>query len=168
MTNKEAVKLIREIEEDGRNVTSEHIKALDLAIKALERDDERSQFIIKVNTKADVQRISKEIIRQVETGVVLPIEEFEIKRLERPQGEWIPIKTRELTAEEKEENPDIEFAWDCPIPEEGQDVIITTKWGNVQLCTFCWDAHYGSFFDEMDDDEVIAWMPLPNAYKQED
>lgn len=36
MTNKEAVKLIREIEEDGRNVTSEHIKALDIAIKALE------------------------------------------------------------------------------------------------------------------------------------
>ena len=36
MTNKEAIKLIQGIEEDGRNVTSEHIEALDLAIKALE------------------------------------------------------------------------------------------------------------------------------------
>lgn len=36
MTNKEAIKLIQAIEEDGRNVTSEHIEALDLAIKALE------------------------------------------------------------------------------------------------------------------------------------
>lgn len=47
MTNKEAVKLIREIEEDGRNVTSEHIKALDLAIKALEQID-----LIKFNIHA--------------------------------------------------------------------------------------------------------------------
>lgn len=38
MTNKEAIKLIQEIEEDGRNVTSEHVEALDLAIKALESD----------------------------------------------------------------------------------------------------------------------------------
>ena len=36
MTNKEAIELIQEIEEDGRNVTSKHIEALDLAIKALE------------------------------------------------------------------------------------------------------------------------------------
>ncbi len=36
MTNKEAIKLIQEIEEDGRNVTFKHIEALDLAIKALE------------------------------------------------------------------------------------------------------------------------------------
>ena len=36
MTSKDAIKLIQEIEEDGRNVTKEHIEALDLAIKALE------------------------------------------------------------------------------------------------------------------------------------
>ena len=35
MTNKEAIKLIQGIEEDGRNVNKEHIEALDLAIKAL-------------------------------------------------------------------------------------------------------------------------------------
>ncbi len=36
MTNKEAIRLIQGIEEDGRNVTVEHIEALELAIKALE------------------------------------------------------------------------------------------------------------------------------------
>ena len=36
MTLDEAIKLIRGIEEDGRNVTSEHVEALNLAIKALE------------------------------------------------------------------------------------------------------------------------------------
>lgn len=35
MTKKEAIKLIQGIEEDGRNVTSEHIEAIGLAIKAL-------------------------------------------------------------------------------------------------------------------------------------
>ena len=35
MTNTEAIKLIQEIEEDGRNVTAEHIAALDLAVEAL-------------------------------------------------------------------------------------------------------------------------------------
>jgi len=40
MTNEEAIKLIREIEEDGRNVTTEHIEALELAIKALKFIDE--------------------------------------------------------------------------------------------------------------------------------
>ena len=40
MTNKEAIKLIQGIEEDGRNVTSDHVEALNLAIKALEFTDE--------------------------------------------------------------------------------------------------------------------------------
>lgn len=35
MTKKEAVKLIQEIEEDGRNITSRHIEALCFAVKAL-------------------------------------------------------------------------------------------------------------------------------------
>lgn len=35
MTTKEAIKLIQRIEEDGRNVTAEHVEALGLAIKAL-------------------------------------------------------------------------------------------------------------------------------------
>ena len=88
-----------------------------------------------------------------------------IKALEN--SSWIPVKTRELTAEEKEEHPDITFMWDCPLPDDSQDVLITTCWGDVQLCTFCVDS-MGSYFDEMDEDEVLAWMPLPEPYKNED
>ena len=36
MTNKEAIKLLQQIEEDGWNVMNFHDEALDLAIKALE------------------------------------------------------------------------------------------------------------------------------------
>lgn len=78
---------------------------------------------------------------------------------------WIPVKTRELTAEEKEEYPDITFMWDCPLPDDDQDVLITTKWGDVQLCTFCCDD-MGSYFDDCDWDDVLAWMPKPEPYKK--
>lgn len=40
MTSKDAIKLIQGIEEDGWNVTSDHVKALELAIKAFEFIDE--------------------------------------------------------------------------------------------------------------------------------
>lgn len=82
-------------------------------------------------------------------------------------NQWIPIKTRELTAEEKTEYPDITFMWDCPLPDDAQDVLISTSWGDVKICTFCVDE-YGSYFDEMDEDDVLAWMPLPQPYTKED
>lgn len=37
MSLEEAIKLIQEIEEDGRNVTTEHIEALELVIMALKQ-----------------------------------------------------------------------------------------------------------------------------------
>ena len=51
MENIEAIKLIQSIEEDGRNVTNEHIDALELAIKALEFIDENfpNSFIDYLN-----------------------------------------------------------------------------------------------------------------------
>ena len=88
-----------------------------------------------------------------------------IKALEN--SSWIPIKTRELTDEEKEEHPDCTFMWDCPLPDDAQDVLISTSWGDVKICTFCVDF-YGSYFDEMDEDDVLAWMPLPEPYTKED
>ena len=91
--------------------------------------------------------------------------EMAIKALEN--SSWIPIKTRELTAEEKEEYPDITFMWDCPLPDDVQDVLITTRWGDVQLCTFCVDDK-GLYFDDMDFDDVLAWMPLPEPYTKEE
>jgi len=81
---------------------------------------------------------------------------------------WIPISYRELTDEEREElDPAIRFKWTCPLPEDMEEVLITTKYGNVQLATFE-VTEEGSFFDEMDEDDVVAWMPLPSPYKPEE
>lgn len=52
MNNKEAIKLVQGIEEDGRNVTSEHVEALDLAIKAIEEKEADKWNVI--HTEADL------------------------------------------------------------------------------------------------------------------
>lgn len=90
---------------------------------------------------------------------------------EIPEGVWIPIKQRPGTEEEYAEFskfgtcPRSEFkVYTNKMPEDGQDVLITTKWGTV-----CEDIYHddvdASYFEDHDDpDDVIAWMPKPKAY----
>lgn len=47
--------------------------------------------------------------------------------------DWIPIKYRSLTEEERD-NMDFlgcEEMYDCSLPEDGQEVLITTKYNTV-------------------------------------
>lgn len=83
---------------------------------------------------------------------------------------WIPIKTRPLTEEEKEEwytkFEEYDFVYDCEIPEHNQEVLITTKDGFVVNTIFCTDM--GCYFEGYEEeDDVLAWMPLPEPYKEE-
>ena len=90
--------------------------------------------------------------------------ELAIKALEN--SSWIPVKTRELTAEEKEEYPDYAFMYDCKLPDDGEEVLVTTWGDNVALDTFCRDD--GCYFENYcDEEDVIAWMPKPEPYKKE-
>lgn len=93
-----------------------------------------------------------------------------IKALE--QTRWIPVKWHEITEEERErEGYPAEWVCylDCIMPDDGQRILITTKGGYVELdecysddgCTFSLDSGY----DWIDD--VTAWMPLPQPYKDE-
>jgi hypothetical protein len=44
--------------------------------------------------------------------------------------------------------------------------LITDKWGNVETDTFYRDD--GCYFeDNCGEDDVVAWMPLPEPYKAE-
>ena len=99
--------------------------------------------------------------------------------------DWLPIKTRPLTEEEKQnaiEKHDIApddleypFAWhfDCelPKPKEGEqsvDVLVTTNLGFVKVTNFFIDYLGCPCFEDMDEaDEFVAWMPLPKAYESE-
>ena len=84
---------------------------------------------------------------------------------------WIPTKTRPMTEEEKEYYSeylfeDNGFIYECPLPNDGQEVLITSKYGSVDKTTFYTDC--GNYFENYEDyDEVIAWQPLPECWKGE-
>lgn len=104
--------------------------------------------------------------------------EMAIKALENPR--WIPVKTRMLDAKldadvlkklkDRYGDFDDDEAWCicCPLPKDAQEVLITTKYGDVVLTEFCVDDD-GCWFDGYEDrGDVLAWMPLPEPYTKEE
>ena len=96
-----------------------------------------------------------------------------IKALKQ-EPKWIPIKTRPLTDREKEEYADLGYSedsinsmYDCPLPEDGEEVLITTRHDEVTTDTFYRDE--GCYFETYcDEDDVKAWMPLPEPYEPQE
>lgn len=89
------------------------------------------------------------------------------------EPEWIPIKMRPGTDEEYEEFsqygdcPREDFrVFECPLPNDDQEVLVTTRWGDVCIDIWHRDVDCCYFEDYSDDDDVIAWMPLPEPYKK--
>ncbi len=98
----------------------------------------------------------------------------------RSQGEWIPIKYRPLTVDERiafAEHYGIEYsdtidekAFDCPMPKDDQDILISTSWGVVEDVAdndvdgegfICYGLEKNGDWDGVD-----AWMPMPKAYEK--
>ena len=111
-----------------------------------------------------IERIDKEI--PVYTGKAKQI----VKEVaEEYNGGWIPVKTRPMTDEEKEYYSEYHFEgngmiYECSLPDDGQEVLITSKYGTVDKTTFYTD--YGNYFENYEDyDDVIAWQPLPEPYQ---
>ena len=69
----------------------------------------------------------------------------EIKEMLESEFRWIPVSER--------------------LPEKEDEVLVTTSWNNVCMA-WCdnekWRAEYINGYD---DDEILAWMPLPEPYK---
>ena len=92
----------------------------------------------------------------------------------REAPEWIPIKMRPGTDEEYEkfslygDCPREDFrVFECPLPDDDQEVLVTTRWGDVCIDNWHRDIDCSWFEDHEDIDEVIAWMPLPKPYEKE-
>jgi len=93
-------------------------------------------------------------------------------------GKWIKITTRLLTEEERikfsehygidyEDTAD-EFTFDCVMPEDGQEILITVPWGvDKDVCEYDQEEGIGLYSLEGrgDWDGVTAWMPMPEPYK---
>lgn len=88
---------------------------------------------------------------------------------EEYNGGWIPVKTRPMTEEEKEYYSEFLFEgngiiYECTLPDDGQEVLITSKFGSVDKTTFYTDC--GNYFENYEDyDDVLAWQPLPEPYQ---
>lgn len=80
--------------------------------------------------------------------------------------EWIPIKTKLLTEKEKEEmGTESDCMYDCPLPDDGEEVEITTHLGDVTLDVFYCGSD-GCYFEQYcDDGDVLAWRHKPEPYK---
>jgi hypothetical protein len=96
-------------------------------------------------------------------------------------SQWIPITYRPLTEKERielAEHYGIEYcdtldekAFDCPMPEDGQEILISTSWGVVEDVADN-DIDGEGFIcrgleTNGDWDGVEAWMPKPEPYKKE-
>lgn len=96
--------------------------------------------------------------------------QYAIKELRKT---WIPVKYRPCDDEEFEDmkklfgedivRDDFPF-FDCPMPDDGQEILITTVWG-VEKDTCEYDRDYGYTLEGRGDWEgVTAWMPSPKPY----
>lgn len=83
-------------------------------------------------------------------------------------NKWIPIKTRPLTEEEKAEmGTESDYMYDCPLPDDGEEVEITTHLGDVTMDIFCRESGGCYFENYCDEGEVLAWRHKPEPYKAE-
>lgn len=93
--------------------------------------------------------------------------------IEALNHKWIPIKTRKLTDAEEQDmlensNYYYNYMFDCLLPEDGEEVLVTTSTGEVTTTTFYDEGLDGCSFEFYEDDgDVIAWMPKPKSYKTE-
>ena len=89
-----------------------------------------------------------------------------IEALEQ-EPRWIPVKFRPLTDEEQDEYPDYCYMADCPMPDDGEEILVCTAHGGVEKdeCGFEDGFYLDSGYDWQTD--VVAWMPLPEPYKAE-
>jgi hypothetical protein len=82
-------------------------------------------------------------------------------------NKWILVKFRPLTNEEQKEYPNYCYMADCPMPDDGEEILVSTKHGSVEKdwCGFDDGYYLDSGHDWQTD--IVAWMPLPQPYKAE-
>lgn len=85
-----------------------------------------------------------------------------------PTHKWIPVKFRPLTDEEQEEYPDYCYMADCQMPDDGEEILVSTKSGRVEKDECRFDDGY--YLDSGSDwqTDIVAWMPLPKPYKPQE
>lgn len=77
---------------------------------------------------------------------------------------WVEIKIHTPTSEETAIYGDeYSFIYDCEMPNNGAEVLITTKYRFVT--TTIYDSAQGTFEGYEDMGEVVAWMYMPKPFQ---
>lgn len=125
---------------------SMQLDAFDIAIKVLSAE-------VKENRQKPDYSYEAEMVKRLRA----------VQEAQATQG-WIPFKTRPLTDEEKQEYPDWTYIFDCPLPDDEEEILLSNG-KYVWTDTFINDGE--CYLDGGDDiDDRMAWMPLPKPYKQ--
>lgn len=88
-----------------------------------------------------------------------------LKALPPAQPAWIPVMWHYATESELEERPDIAIWFDCNMPNDGDEILITTGQDYVEkdICYidegFSLDSGHDWIYD------VKAWKPMPAPYR---
>ena len=125
-------------------------------------------------TKADAIFVLERI--EAHNGLAKEAKMMAIDALKQPESRWIPIKLGK-----PEDNVPVNITWvnRNPVsyyshikdkPFTATAVYFYGKWYWFSATVTDMLAEYGrSEYDEIDDDiEVIAWMPLPEPYREEE
>lgn len=82
---------------------------------------------------------------------------------------WIPFHKRELTEEEQEMYPEWSYYLDCELPEDGDEILISSPTWGVYQDTFNNEGSDGCYLEGDEEiDDGMAWMPLPEPWKEEE
>ena len=91
---------------------------------------------------------------------------------------WNPIKSRKMDEEERRDlseflgydvDDDEAIIYVSPLPDDGQEVLVCNRYGDIRIDKFVNDPDYGCAFEENGEmDGITAWMPLPEPYKEKD
>lgn len=97
-----------------------------------------------------------------------------IEALQKSKKEWIPTKWHKITEEEREREcypKDLQIILDCQMPNDDEEVLVTVKGRNGNLYVGNDTCYYDGSYYSLDSgydwvDDVVAWMPLPEPYKE--
>lgn len=54
------------------------------------------------------------------------------------------------------------------LPKEEYEVLVTTSWHDVCIAWYDDGKWRAEYINEYDDDEILAWMPLPEPWRGEE
>lgn len=154
--------------------------AIAYAISGRTREFEGEKWIRVLEVRESLQTMpSAQPYTEAEIQKMQDLEQVEIqKAFELGKSEanmWIPVKYRPMDSEEREYWEDQfgeELAdedavmFDCPMPEDGQEILVSyRKWINMDKCEI--DGGCYGLEGNGDWEDVLAWMPLPEPYREE-